>query len=110
MNTTGIWLTDAGTLLIPLNKEVFGLFDDKVESCSRTFEPKEEVHITVVGKALGQEIGEAVKRDPAIESQIRQVIEETGWSYEKRDEMYHVSKDKISLMCRGICRSYTRRA
>lgn len=86
--------TEIGTLLIPLNKEDFELSDEKVEFLGLVFEPKEEVHITVIGRDLGQILEEAARSDPVIESQIKQAIKKTDWSYKKRHKMYHVSKDK----------------
>lgn len=95
MNNTNIRFDEGmGTLLIPLNKEDVGLLDEHVVFRGTVFEPKREVHITVVGKDLGCKLKEAMKSDPLIESQIEQAIEETDWSYESKDKMYHVSKDK----------------
>ncbi len=101
MNLTRIGFTEIGTLLIPLSKEDFGLSDEKIEFLGKVFEPKEEVHITVIGKDLGQKLQEAIKGDPAIENQIEQVMKEADWSYEKKDKMYHISKDKKKVDLQG---------
>jgi len=92
---TGIWFDEGlGTLLIHLNKEDIGLSDERVQFHDKVFEPKEEVHITIIGKSLGRQLKEAGEEDPLIGSQIRQAIAETDWSYKVTDKMYHVSKDK----------------
>jgi hypothetical protein len=93
--STGIWFDEKlGVLLIHLDKEDIELSDERIKFHGKIFEPKEELHITVIGKDLGRRLKEAVEEDPLIENQIRQAIAETEWSYEVTDKMYHVSKDK----------------
>jgi hypothetical protein len=91
-----IWFNnETGVLQILLTKEKIGLSDGNIEILGKVFEPKEEVHITIIGTTVGQQLKEAMKRNPSIESQIRQLIVETNWTYEIGDKLYHVSKDKI---------------
>jgi hypothetical protein len=85
---------NAGVLQILLRKKDVGLSDESVEFRGRQFEPKEEVHITIIGRALGQQVKKAIEENASVESQAKQAIAETDWTYEIKDRMYHVSKDK----------------
>ena len=93
MDLTRIGFTKIGTLIIPLSKEEFGLLDEKVEFRGKVFDPKDEVHITVMGRALSGKMAKAIQANPMLESQIEQAIKEMNRSYEKLDRMYHVAKD-----------------
>jgi hypothetical protein len=81
-------------LLISLDMDDFRILKNGISYLRVKFRPKDEVHITIVGKALAKEISELAKRKPEIRSKIQKVIDETDWSYKKINKFYHVSKDK----------------
>ena len=99
---TDVWINEeTGSFLIFLDKDSVGLPDGNVEYLGKVFKPKGELHITIVGQDLGCQLQEVIKRNPAIGSRIERAIEETDWSYQKKDKMYHVSKDKKRVDSEG---------
>lgn len=85
---------ESNVLLISLDIDDFGILKDGISYLRVKFQPKDEVHITVIGKALAKEISELAKRMPEIRTTIRKAIDETDWSYKKINKFYHVSKEK----------------
>lgn len=92
MDPARIGFTKEGRLIIPLSKEEFGLLDRKIQFRDKVFDPKDEVHITVMGRALSGKVAEAIQANPLLESQIGRAIDEMDRTYEKLDKMYHVAK------------------
>jgi len=106
MNSIDMGFTEKRTLLIPLRKEDFGLSEEKIQFRGKIFDPKKEVHITVVGRKLGQELEEAIEVNPRLNTTLMQAVKEAswhkqGWSFKKKDEMYHVSRDREQVNPRG---------
>lgn len=85
---------ESNVLLIILDMGDFGILKDGISYLRVKFQPKDEVHITIIGKALAREISELAKRKPEIRFKIQKAIDETDWSYKKINKFYHVSKDK----------------
>lgn len=82
----------SGTLLLELDKAEVGLDDRPVTFEGRRFQPKSEVHITLIGKDLGAEVRAAAERDPAVLDRLRRALAETDWDYRLSDAWYHVSQ------------------
>ena len=106
MNLIEMGFTESLTLLIPLRKEDFGLSEAKIQFRDKIFDPKKEVHITVVSRKLGQELGEAIEVNPRLNIPLMQAVKEArwhkqDWSYRKKDEMYHLSRDSAQVNPRG---------
>lgn len=106
MNSIEVGFTEIRTLLIPLRKKDFGLSEEKVQFRGQIFDPKDEVHITVVGRALGQELEEAIETIPRLKAKLTKAVKEAAWhkqdwSYKKKDEIYHVSREKEQANPRG---------
>jgi hypothetical protein len=84
-------------LFIELPLADFDLAAEGVVLDGKVFKPKDEVHITVIGKELAAALREAVERDPALEHQIDLAIVEApwyapGWSYVRTGRFYHVDR------------------
>ena len=79
-----------GFFLLRLNKEDVGLGDDPVTYHGKSFQPKEEVHITILGSRLSEELTEAMDEDPSLRRRLQAAIKETEWTYELHNEWYHV--------------------
>jgi hypothetical protein len=106
MRLSDVGFTEIRTLIMPLQRDVFGLSQEKIQFRGHIFDPKDEVHITVVGRALGQELEEALEANPRLITRLKKEVEEAawrrdGWSYRKRDELYHVSQDKQRSNAQG---------
>ena len=84
---------ESGTFLLQLRPDDVGLANEAVEFQGKRFQPKDEVHITIIGTDLGERLKAAMERDPTIEPQLRQQIDETDWSYQLQDRWYHVVQE-----------------
>ncbi|MFA6272683.1 MAG: hypothetical protein WC693_06370 [Patescibacteria group bacterium] len=106
MNLIEMGFTKSRTLLIPLRKEDFGLSEEKIRFRGKIFDPKKELHITVVGRKLGQALEKAIEANPGLNITLMHTVEEAtwhkqDWTYKKKDEMYHVSKDREEVNPQG---------
>lgn len=91
----GTWYDEeTGALLLLLTREAIDLPNDIVAFRGKVFDPKDEVHITIVGRASGRRVKEAVDRDLAANSCLKRAIDETNWAYRIQGRMYHVRKEK----------------
>lgn len=79
-----------GFFVLQLSKEEVGLGEEAVTYQGKTFQPKEEVHITIFGSRLSKELAEAMADDPALGRRLQAAVRETDWSYQLHDEWYHV--------------------
>lgn len=86
--------SDSKALLLPLDRNEFGLGEDKVRLDGRMFDPKEEVHITLIGKDLGAQLDIAMQKNPEKEALIASIIDQADWSFDNRNRMYHIQKEK----------------
>ena len=84
---------ETGFFLLRLRKEDVGLGNEPVTVQGKTFRPKDEVHLTIFGSALGQRLAERMAADEGLEVAIRRAIAETGWSYQLQDDWYHVVRE-----------------
>ena len=79
-----------GFFILQLSKDDVGLGDEPVTYQGKTFQPKDEVHITIFGSRLSEALAEAMAEDPALGNQLEALIATTVWSYQLHDEWYHV--------------------
>jgi hypothetical protein len=85
---------ESGHVLLQLRKEDVGLEPRRVEFEGKTFQPKDEVHITIVGSSLGAELAERLEQKAGLAEEVRAAIEETPWSYRLLDEWHHVVREE----------------
>lgn len=106
MRLAEIGFTEQGTLLIRLQLQGFGLALKGIRYQDKDFKPKQEVHITIVGKVLGRELEELVASNPILQTRLKRVVDEApwlqeGWRYQKTDQIYHVAEDKQMVSPEG---------
>jgi hypothetical protein len=80
---------ETGTLLLRLRKDEVGLGEQPLAFQGKRFQPKDEVHITIVGSALGEELRDALDsagRASAFDS----LVAATDWRYTLLDRWHHV--------------------
>jgi hypothetical protein len=80
---------ETGTLLLRLRKDEVGLGEQPVTYQGKHFQPKDEVHITVVGSALGEELREALDVAGRA-STFANLVAATDWRYTLLDGWHHV--------------------
>ena len=85
---------DTGYCLLQLSKEEVGLGDEAVTYQGKSFQPKDEVHITILGSRVADEIAEQIADRPSLGERLREAIEGAGWRYTLRDEWYHVVREE----------------
>jgi len=85
---------ETGRFLLQLSKEDVGLRDEPLTFQGKTFWPKEELHITVIGGALAEKLARCIQADPTLEMEVRQIIVATAWHYRLEDEWYHVVRER----------------
>ena len=93
-----------GYFLLQLSKEDVGLGDQPVTYQGQTFQPKDEVHITILGSRSADQIAQEIERDGSLKDALREVIEGTEWRYKLRDEWYHVVREDEEPYAESIIR------
>jgi hypothetical protein len=81
---------ESGYLVLRLARDFAGLPEGAVEYREKTFQPKEELHITLVSRDAAEQVAAHLKQDPSAGRAIRRLIAETGWTYHRLDEYYHI--------------------
>ena len=95
LTPSGAWYDEeTGGVQVHLSKAIVGFLDASLAFRGKVFDPKDELHITILGKAPGRLVREAIERDPPVEGRIRQAIENANWAFRFQDKMYHVCKEK----------------
>ncbi len=84
---------ERGRFLLQLRKEDVGLDNVPVAFEGKTFYPKDEVHITILGSVRGPQLEERLQQHPELRERVRSIIEETDWSYQLQDKWYHVVRE-----------------
>jgi hypothetical protein len=84
---------ERGGFLLQLRKEDVGLDDVPVTFEGKTFYPKDEVHITILGSYRGPQLEERLQQHPELRQRVQSAIEETEWSYQLEDKWYHVVRE-----------------
>jgi hypothetical protein len=95
---------ETGFFLLQLRKEDVGVGDAPVDFQGKTFMPKEEVHITVIGSNPGQQLAAAMAEDDALVGKMRAAVADYNWAYELKDEWYHVLREDEAGPAESIIR------
>ena len=85
-------LTSCNTLIIRVDRSDFGIKASPVEYSGKTFIPKQEAHITVLGSDTGTHLRQQFTSNPLTEQQATQAFESTDWSYIKTNDLRHLSR------------------
>ncbi|MFW6069976.1 MAG: hypothetical protein ACOC9X_02930 [bacterium] len=85
---------ESGHVLLQLRKVDVGVQPAPVEFEGKTFWPKDEVHITIIGSSLGAKLAKTLEGDSDLLEQVRAAVDETPWSYRLEDEWYHVVREE----------------
>ncbi len=78
-----------GFILAHLDKVDFGYVDQPIRYLGRIFQPKEELHITIVSQDAGL-ILKHLENHPDDIDDILDLVISIDWTYSKLDEFYHV--------------------
>lgn len=88
---------DEGTVLIELPPEVFCLANNSVVIDSESFDPKKELHITLIGTELGLVLQRKIKQGRVSETLLQQSFEKIDWSFKQTGPLHMLSRTKASV-------------
>lgn len=95
-------IDEVGRILLPLPPGDFGTYSPVVEIAGRTFDPKAEYHITVVGSDLAASIAALPEGRGRILEFLAEVSGWPPWRYRVLDEYVHVRKVEGELTSESI--------
>lgn len=84
---------DSGHLVAQLDKRAFGLEAEGVLYRGKHFQPKDELHITILSSGAAEKVKQHLERHPQDEDRIRRLINSAGWSYKKIGRFYHIQAE-----------------
>lgn len=93
---------DEGTVLITLSPGTFCFSTNSVEIDGEYFEPKEELHVTLIGTKLGSFMLDQISHDRAIEAMLKQTYEDIDWSFEQTGPVHILSRTKGGVKQKSI--------
>ncbi len=96
MNTPkGVDFDDqTGYLLVRLDKDKYGFVDDALNFKDQTYQPKKELHITILSQDAADQVQKALNKMPARGRQISKLVQEADWSYRKFQRFYQVQDEQ----------------
>ena len=95
---------DTGYFLLQLRKDDVGLEEEEIDYQGKTFTPKDEVHITIIGSNLSERLVEKMRDDGGLEHTLKALISRTEWSYSLLDEWYHIRREENGEEAESIIR------
>ena len=84
----------AGTILLPINKALLRLPGESVTIDEIQFSQKPEVHVTLVGRKVGELLTKADGGLGLVFDSIRRIIDETPWSISQSSRYIQLHKVK----------------
>ena len=81
-------------LLLDVSREDFSLPDARVRWQGKTFDPKPELHVTLVGKDLGEKIAAKVKAAPGLAERLQGLAREASLLVGQPGKLHHASAEK----------------
>jgi hypothetical protein len=84
---------DDGFLLVKIDMESYGYNQQAVILDGRRLEPKDELHITVLSRDAAEQVARHMEQKPQGRQEMKNLVEQTEWSFHKQERFYHVSED-----------------
>lgn len=81
------------TLTIPVEDEEIQNLEDSTQIDGKTFQKKDEFHITVIWFQKAKELKKLFKENPESEVELNTIIQELDWNYSLKPEKYHIIQD-----------------
>ncbi len=81
-----------GTILLDIRDETLIDSDEAAQLAAEGFQPKVELHQTVIGFKQGRQIKKAIKARPELADQIAELAETTEWGAQPTGERYRLRK------------------
>jgi hypothetical protein len=85
---------EMGSMIIPLKWRDFIFPNKRVCIEGEWFEPKDELHVTVISKHAGRILGEKMSQGPVVAARVRQEFEAIDWGFEPAGPIHIISRSK----------------
>jgi hypothetical protein len=95
-------INEKQTVIIPLGKNSFDVSDHPIIFQGTQFLPKDELHVTLVGKRIGKLLQEQIDQNPEIETQLKQVFQNIDWSFKQTGPIHILARAKEKMSNDGI--------
>jgi len=89
------------SLITPLDWSDFIFAPKRVRIEDAWFEPKDELHITVISKRVGRTLSEKMSLDPALAARVTKKFEAIDWGFEPVGPVHIISRLKEKLEDEG---------
>jgi hypothetical protein len=80
------------SLITPLDWSDFIFTPKRARIEDAWFEPKDELHITLISKRVGRILGEKISLDPVLAARIAKNFEAINWGYEPAGPVHIISR------------------
>jgi hypothetical protein len=90
------------TVIIPLGKSSFDVADHPVIVQGEQFKPKDELHITLIGKRLARLLLEKIAHYPEIEMQLEKAFQNIDWSFKQTGPIHILAHTKDKMGNDGV--------
>lgn len=84
---------ESAYLVVQLDKRAFDLPEGEVIYQGASFQPKDELHITILSREAAEKVKAHLERHPQDKDRLEHLIAETNWSYRKKDEYYYIQEE-----------------
>ncbi|MCP4471547.1 MAG: hypothetical protein GY815_12850 [Gammaproteobacteria bacterium] len=92
MNIPWPGFNDMDSLIIPLAWNDVPFAQSAVYIGGERFEPKDELHVTVIGKKAGRDVQTRLSRAPRTEAALQQDFESLDWSFTPGTKVHVLSR------------------
>jgi 2'-5' RNA ligase len=94
---TFIALSEKGSLIVPVAKELFGL-KDGVQDGEAELRPKAELHLTVFNFGIGRLVHKACEAEPGLKDTIEGLARGFDWSLRVTGPYLRLRRDKLTTI------------
>jgi hypothetical protein len=83
-----------GFLAVTVDMDAYGYETRAVVYKSRRFEPKDELHITILSQQTAEQVSAHLKRNRRDSQAVEELIQKTDWSFKKEERLFHIRDDE----------------
>jgi hypothetical protein len=87
-----------GFLMVQLDKNEYGFRDQPARFQGQTFQPKSELHITIISRDASEIVKNHLAQQPEASGALQGLIDATRWLYCRLGDYYHVREDEAETI------------
>lgn len=88
---------EEGSVIIELSIDTFCLAKSSVVIADELFDPKDELHVTLIGTELGLMLQRKIKQGQVNEELLQQSFEATDWTFKQTGPLHMLSRTRGSV-------------